>query len=64
MKKNSVSEIGMCAKTDLEIFITEFNKQRQAGAIPCPHQKPNTLKYLDFLSLISPKNRDFSELML
>ena len=54
----------MCSKADLESFLTEFNKQRLVQMIPCPHQRPGTLKYHDFLALISPKNRDFTELML
>ena len=40
-------------------------KQRFAATIPSDQlQKTDTLKYDDFIALISPKNRDFTELML
>lgn len=64
IRQNTINEVGMCSKADLEAFLTEFNRQRLVTMIPCPHQRPGTLKYHDFLALISPKNRDFTELML
>lgn len=64
IRENAVNEIGMCSKADFEAFLTEFNRQRLVNLIPCPHQRPGTMKYHDFLALISPKNRDFTELML
>jgi len=67
IQQNRQSEIGMCMKSDLQAFLTEFTKQRFAATIPpCEqHQsRADVLKYEDFVALISPKNRDFAELML
>ena len=55
----------MCMKSDLQAFLAEFTKQRFAATIPSDQlQGTDTLKYDDFIALISPKNRDFTELML
>ena len=60
--KKGTSSIGMCSFADLEAFLAEFIKQRHTG-VPCEHHEGKKIMYLDFLALISPKNRDFAELM-
>ena len=68
IRENSQSSIGMCSKLELESFLTEFMKQRLSKIfVPEAEQsrcRTNVIKYLDFLALISSKNRDFNELML
>ena len=55
----------MCSRIDLDAFLREFMKQR-LSAFPCEVHNTNTattFKYHDFIALIAPKNRDFTELL-
>ncbi len=65
LRKNATTTIGMCSRIDLDAFLREFMKQRLSAFPSEAHStgRATTLKYHDFIALIAPKNRDFTELL-